>query len=318
MEEKKSRIIVFGGTGYIGKYIVKASISLGHPTLVYTRPLNSQTPPFKTQLCDEFISIGVTIVQGELDADQIVDVIKQVDIVICALPYPQVLDQLKIIDAIKVAGNIKRFLPSDFGVEEDRISPLPPFQAFLDKKRKIRREIEAAGIPYTFISANCFGAYFANYLLHPHDKNNNIVTVYGNGETKAVLNYEEDVAMYTIKVANDPRTNNRIVVYRPSKNIISQNDLISLWQQKTGQNFRKDFVPEEEIVKLSQTLPSPHNVPVSILHSVFVRGDLMNFELGENDLEASQLYPDYDYKSIDQLLDIFLVDPPAPASAAFE
>ncbi|XP_061351796.1 eugenol synthase 1-like isoform X2 [Gastrolobium bilobum] len=316
MESKKNRILVFGGTGYIGRYMVKASISLGYPTLVYTRPLNSQTPPSKTQLCEEFNSMGVTLIQGELEHDQIVRAIKQVDIVICTLAYPQVLEQLKIIDAIKVAGNIKRFLPSDFGVEEDRIKPLPPFQAFLDKKRKIRREIEANGIPFTFVSASCFGAYFANYLLRPYAKVKDIA-VYGNGETKAVLNYEEDVAMYTIKVANDPRTCNRIVVYRPSKNIMTQNELISLWEHKTGQNFHKTFVSEEELVKLSQTLSPPENIPVSILHSIFVKGDLMNFELGEYDLEASQLYPDYNYKSVDQLLDIFLVDPPAPASAAF-
>ena len=67
-----------------------------------------------------------------------------------------------------------------------------------------------------------------------------------------MLNYEEDIAMYTIKVANDPRTYNRVVIYRPSKNIISQNELISLWEQKGGQNFRKEFVAEEEIVNLSE------------------------------------------------------------------
>ncbi|KAL5148117.1 Eugenol synthase 1 [Glycine soja] len=208
--ERKNRILVFGGTGYIGKYLVRASVSLGHPTLVYTRPLNAQTPPSKAQVCKEFNSIGVTLVHGELEHEQILAVIKQVDIVICALASPQVMEQLKIIDAIKVAGNIKRFLPSDFGVEEDRVNPFPPFQAVLDKKRKIRREIEAAKIPCTFVSANCFA------------------------------------------------------------------------------------------------LPPLHNIPVSILHSVFVKGDLVNFELGENDLEASQLYPDYNYTSIDQLLDIFL------------
>ncbi|BAT92862.1 hypothetical protein VIGAN_07171500 [Vigna angularis var. angularis] len=46
--------------------------------------------------------------------------------------------------------------------------------------------------------------------------------------------------------------------------------------------------------------------------------DLMNFELGKDDLEASELYPDYNYTSIDQLLDIFLVHPLPPTSAAFE
>ncbi|KAF1894120.1 hypothetical protein Lal_00004039 [Lupinus albus] len=65
-------------------------------------------------------------------------------------------------------------------------------------------------------------------------------------------------------------------------------------------------------------LPPPQDIPISVLHSVFVKGDLVNFEIGEHDLEASQLYPDYNYTSIDQLLHIFLVDPPAPAFAAFE
>ncbi|KAH1253873.1 Eugenol synthase 1 [Glycine max] len=203
----------------------------------------------------------------------------------------------KISERMKILQDL-RFLPSNFRVEEDRVNPLPPFQAVLDKKRKIRRKIEAVGIPYTFVSANCFGAYFVNYLLRSYEKKNNI-TVYGNSDTKAVLNYEEDIAMYTIKVANDPRTCNRVVTYPPSKNIISQNELISLWEQKGGQNFRKEFVAEEEIVNLSE-------------------GDLVNFELRENDLEASSLYPDYNYTSIHKLLDIFLANPPTPASAAFE
>ncbi|WJX62847.1 hypothetical protein P8452_47800 [Trifolium repens] len=315
-DNKKNRILVFGGSGYIGKYVVKASISLGYPTFVYTRPIiNSQTSPSTKQLCEEFHSIGVTIVEGELEHNQLVAVIKQVDIVICTFGYPQILEQLKIIDAIKVAGNIKRFLPSEFGVEEDRVNPLPPFQAFLDKKRKIRREIEAAGIPYTFIAAHFCGAYFVNFLLRPYEGKKDI-TVYGDGKIEGVLNYEEDIGTYTIKVANDPQTFNRIVIYRPSKNIISQNELISLWEQKSGQKFSKTFVPEEELVKLSQTLPPPQDIPISIIHSAFVRGDHI-FDLKEDDLEASQLYPDYNYKSIDQLLDKFLVDPPPPASAAF-
>ena len=61
--ERKNRIVVFGGTGYIGKHLVKASLSLGHPTFVYTRSLTSQTPPSKIQLCKDFTSMGVTLLQ---------------------------------------------------------------------------------------------------------------------------------------------------------------------------------------------------------------------------------------------------------------
>ncbi|XP_062165300.1 isoeugenol synthase 1-like [Alnus glutinosa] len=317
MENEKSKILIFGGTGYIGNHLARASCLLGHPTYVYARPLTPQTTPSKLELHKELHSMGTTFVLGELEEhEKIVSALREVDIVISALAYPQVLDQLKIIDAIKVAGNIKRFLPSEYGSEEDRITPLPPFEAFLDKKRKIRRVVEAAGIPYTFVSANCCASYFVNYLLHPHEKGDDNIVVYGSGEAKAVLNYEEDIATYTIKVANDPRTCNRVVIYRPPKNILSQLELISLWEKKTGRSFNKVYISEEEIVKLSETLPPPKDIPVSILHSVFIKGQTV-FELREDDMEASRLYPDHEYTTIDQLLDIFLVNPPMPATAAF-
>ncbi|KZV40892.1 hypothetical protein F511_05137 [Dorcoceras hygrometricum] len=341
MVEMKSKILIFGGSGYIGKYMVRASIKLGHPTYVYSRPHSDNT-----QVLDEFRSSGAVIVKacmlhlykqsfisllyflsklsmfgsfkGELDDhDKLVSAIREVDVVISALAYPQVLDQTNIVEAIKVAGNIKRFLPSDFGCEEDRISVLPPFQAFLNKKKKIRRAIEEANIPYTFVSANCFGAYFVNYLLRPYQKNQEI-TVYGTGEAKAVLNYEEDIGICTIKVATDAKACNRVVIMRPRTNIISQLELISLWEKKTGRSFNKIHVPEQEIVALSNTLPDPLNIPVSILHSVFVKGMTMDFEIGEDDVEASAAYPDLKFTTVDELLDIFLLNPPEPASAAFE
>ncbi|KAK6940500.1 NmrA-like domain [Dillenia turbinata] len=317
MAGEATRILIIGGTGYIGSYFVRASILLGYPTYIYSRHITANTNPTKIHMLKEFESIGVNVFYGHLDENEkLVEVIKQVDVVISAVAYPQVLDQFNIIEAIKVAGNVKRFLPSDFGCEEDRVAPLPPFQTFLDKKRKIRRAIEAANIPYTFVPANCFGAHFVNLLLHPHEQSDEIV-VYGTGKAKAVLNYEEDIAWYTIKVAVDPRTCNRVVFYRPPKNIVSQFELISLWEKKIGRSFKVVPVPEE-VVMHSEVLPSPKNIPVAILHSVFIKGELMSFELEEDDMEASKLYPDFEYTTIDQLLDIFLSNPPKPAFASFE
>ncbi|KAM6590365.1 hypothetical protein CsatA_012970 [Cannabis sativa] len=125
--------------------------------------------------------------------DTLVMALKQVDVVISTLPVPQHLDQLKILKAIKEAkeaGNIKgkqRFVPSEYGNEVDRVSGLAPFEALLENKRKIRRATEAAGISYTYVSANAFAAYFIEYLLHPHDQsapNEHQVKVYGSGHTK--------------------------------------------------------------------------------------------------------------------------------------
>ncbi|KAL3716624.1 hypothetical protein ACJRO7_008237 [Eucalyptus globulus] len=290
----KSKILVFGGTGYFGKHVVTASASFGHPTFIFIRPATPQMPPSSLRLRGEFRSLGVTLVQ---EHEKMVYVLKQVDILISVLPVSAIPDQIKIIDAIIAVGNIERFLPSEFGCEEDRITPLPPFEPLLEKKKKIRRLLKASTIPYTFVSANCYAAYFISLLLHPHDPRPELV-VYGTGEAKAVLNWEQDVAKYTIKVANDPRTRNRVVIYRPPVNIISQNELISSWEKKTGQRFEKVGVQEDELIKLSQ--------------------NLMSFDLDEDDLEASCLYPEIEYTNIDQLLDIFLVDPPEPARTALE
>ncbi|KAK1371348.1 Isoeugenol synthase 1 [Heracleum sosnowskyi] len=286
----KSKILIFGGTGYLGTYMVKASVSDGHPTSVYGRPMKSQQDSAKLDLLEEFRSMGVTIFQGELDEhDKLVEVLRQVDIVIVTLAIPQCLEQLKIIRAMKEAGNIKRFIPSEFGNDVDRISPLPPFQACCDKKKEVRRAAEKSGIPYTF----------------------------GTGEAKFVCNYEKDIAEYTVKVATDPRTANSLVIYRLPKNVITQLDLILSWEKKSGRTIEKTYIPEEEIIKLSESFPSQKAVGNSIVHSIFIKGEQMNYELKEDDLDAVKLYPDYKYTSVDELLDIFMVDPPKPGVAAF-
>ena len=46
--------------------------------------------------------------QGTLDdQEKLVGVLRQVDVVICTFAYPQVFEQFKILDAIKLAGNVK-------------------------------------------------------------------------------------------------------------------------------------------------------------------------------------------------------------------
>lgn len=58
MTRNESKILIIGGTGYIGSYMVKASIKLGHPTYVYSRPNSS-----KKELLNEFESMGAVIVK---------------------------------------------------------------------------------------------------------------------------------------------------------------------------------------------------------------------------------------------------------------
>lgn len=67
--DEKSKILIFGGSGFLGKYMVKASVALGHLTYVYTRPINvgvatahdKSSVSSKLDLLNEFEAMGVTI-----------------------------------------------------------------------------------------------------------------------------------------------------------------------------------------------------------------------------------------------------------------
>lgn len=59
MAENKSKILIIGGTGHMGKFIVQASANSGHPTFILLRP-TTVSDPVKMNLINDFKSSGVT------------------------------------------------------------------------------------------------------------------------------------------------------------------------------------------------------------------------------------------------------------------
>ncbi|XP_011048232.1 PREDICTED: isoflavone reductase homolog isoform X2 [Populus euphratica] len=304
-----SKILFIGGTGYIGKFIVEASAKAGHPTFVIVRE-STLADPAKSVVIDNFKDLGVNFLIGDLfDHESLVKAIKQVDVVISTVSHAQLVEQDKIIAAIKEAGNVKRFFPSEFGNDVDRVNAVEPAKSAFARKANIRRAIEAEGIPYTYVSSNSFSGY---YLLSfnqpgatapPRDK----VVILGDGNPKAVFNKEDDIATYTIKAVDDPRTLNKILYIKPPANTISFNDLVSLWEKKIGKTLERIYVPEEQLLKNILEASVPVNVVLSIGHSVFVKGDQTNFEIEPSfGVEASELYPDVKYTTVDEYLNQFV------------
>jgi hypothetical protein len=52
-------------------------------------------------------------------------------------------------------------------------------------------------------------------------------------------------------------------------------------------------------------LPFPNFIHPAVLYSIFVAGDEY-FELGPEDAQAIELYPDFEYKTVSSLLDKFV------------
>ncbi|MBA0562459.1 hypothetical protein Golob_007502 [Gossypium lobatum] len=299
---EKSKILIIGGAGYIGKFMVEASTKLGHPTFVLVRE-RTISDPEKSKLIESFKGSGGDI----YDHESLLRAIKQVDIVISTLGTQQLADQVRIIEAIKEAGN--RFLPSEFGMDADRIHAVEPAASIFRIKAKIRRAIEAEGIPYTYISSNAFAGHFLPNLMQenatvpPRDK----VVILGDGNPKGIFVQEDDIATYTIKAAEDPRTLNKILYIRPPSNVLSFNEVVSLWERKIGKTLEKSYVPEEQLLNIIQESPVPWNFFLSFAHPMFVNGEASNFCIEAwFGVEASELYPELKYTSVDEYLHQFV------------
>jgi nucleoside-diphosphate-sugar epimerase len=57
---EKSKILILGGTGYLGKFIVEASAKAGHPTFALIRE-STVSHPEKSKIIESFKSSGVTL-----------------------------------------------------------------------------------------------------------------------------------------------------------------------------------------------------------------------------------------------------------------
>ncbi|KAJ1428216.1 NmrA-like domain [Sesbania bispinosa] len=300
-----TKILVIGGTGLMGKFLVEASVKAGHPTFAFLRDLTPSDPQ-KSSIIHNFNTLGVNLLLGDIhDHQSLVKAIKQVDVVISAVNHTQVPDQYKIISAIKEAGNIKRFFPSEFGIDVDRNNAVNGAKTLFETKVKMRRIIEAEGIPFTVVVANFFTRHFLptrpelRAIAAPLDT----VIILGDGNTKAIFNTEEGIATFTIRTVDDPRTLNKILYIKPPANTLSYNELVSLWEKNTGKTLKRVYVPEEQVLKHIQESSYPKNTGLAICLSGYVKGDHINYEIEPSfGLEASKLYPDVKYPTVDEFL----------------
>ena len=112
---EKSRVLVVGGTGYLGKRVVKASLAEGQETYILNRA-EIGVDIDKVQMLLSFKENGTHLVPGSFsDHQSLVNAVKLVDVVICTISgvhirSHQILLQLKLIDAIKEAGNVKVYI----------------------------------------------------------------------------------------------------------------------------------------------------------------------------------------------------------------
>ncbi|XP_058103722.1 bifunctional pinoresinol-lariciresinol reductase 2-like [Magnolia sinica] len=106
-----SRVLIVGGSGHMGRRMVRASLALGHPTYVLFRDENINDME-KVELLLDLKQEGAHLVSGSFDdRDSLVRAVKDVDVVISTVAgnhiQDAILEQLKLVDILKEMGHIK-------------------------------------------------------------------------------------------------------------------------------------------------------------------------------------------------------------------
>ncbi|KAJ6847136.1 putative leucoanthocyanidin reductase [Iris pallida] len=307
-------VLVIGATGYIGRFVADASLESGQTTYLLIRPGSGSCSREAT--IRDLRSKGAIIIEGCVEDSELIEKKlreHKIEVVISVTGGDNVLDQLCLVKAIRSAGTVKRFLPSEFGHDIDKANPVEPGLSFYNQKRKIRRAIEAAGIPYSYICCNSIAGwpYFDN--THPSEiaPPSDEFLIYGDGSVKAYFVAGTDIGKFTMKAAFDSRTLNKIVHFRPPFNCVTMNEMAILWESKLGRSLPRVTLTEKELLSMAEENCFPKSVVAALTHDIFINGCQTNYSIdGCKDVEVSSLYPDSTFQNLDEFFDEYAVETP--------
>ncbi|KAI5067341.1 hypothetical protein GOP47_0017869 [Adiantum capillus-veneris] len=306
MSSTGSRVLVIGATGGLGRHVVQASLACNCPTYAYVRP-SAVNDPGKATLLHSFQSAGAILLQGSLEAhDSLVEAIKQADIVVSCVDPANYLSELKILTGIQEVGTIKRFVLFDY-VAAHSVEFYGALKSAIEARDKVMTTVMGSGVPFTCIVMYGFASYYLASLgqldsrAPPTDK----VLIAGDGDLKAFMVSEEDIGMYAIKAALDSRAENKNVHLKLPKNHLSQNEMVSVWESKTGKTLERVYESEEDMRKSFQD-GSGATFTRLLKHFTFAKGGHNQPLNNSNEVEVLELFPEVEYINADRYLDRFV------------
>ena len=293
-------VLVVGATGHIGRHIVDGCLARGMTVHALVRGETLRTDDAaKRQLLDRFRAQRVVIHEGSItDATH---ACTGIEIVVSAVTGEQIGQQEALLDAAKAAGTVRRFIPSEHGI--DTVATSPGRSTLVDMKREMQGHVVGSGLPYTFIYANGFATFWAASLgqLGLFAPPPEIIDVYGGGSVKAAITTPEDIGRYIARVMVDPRAENRHVAIQPPDNVVSQNDMIAHWESKIGTSLARRPVSAATLDAQIATGTGVDLLYTELVRSVWIDGSLVTHRDGV--LDVSVLYPDILYTRVTEFLD---------------
>ncbi|KAK4263747.1 hypothetical protein QN277_029122 [Acacia crassicarpa] len=315
---KKDRVLIVGATGFIGHFVAEASLAAGYATYLLVRP--GHISQSKSASMKGLQEKGAVAIYGVINEQELIEKILrdyEIDIVISAVGARNLLDQLVLVEAMKSVKTIKRFMPSEFGHDVDRADPVEPGLGMYKQKRLVRRVVEKAGVPYTYICCNSIASWPYYDNCHPSQSPPPLdqLHIYGDGTVKAYFVGGADIGKFTMMAASDVRTLNKSLHFQPPTNLYNMNQLASTWESKIGRSIPRLVITEDHLLSVAAEKVEPRSVVASFTHDIFIKGCQIFKPDGPGDVEIGTLYPEEKIRSLEDCFEDFvLMIPPEPTS----
>jgi len=149
----RSKILIFGGTGTIGKYIT-ASLIRAKPAssqvVLFTSP---NTVATKTALLDKWKSEGLSVVVGNIESESdVAAAYKGVDTVASAVGRGALQTQFNLLRLAEASDSVQWFLPSEYGTDIEHNTEKSPYekphQLKLQVRKFVRENIQRLKVTY--------------------------------------------------------------------------------------------------------------------------------------------------------------------------
>jgi hypothetical protein len=227
----KQTILVAGGTGNLGRRIVKAAIARGAEVRAIVR--NGSEP----EKIEKLTELGAEVITVDMsDVDELKKACQGASCVVSALSglHETIVDsQIKLLDAAIAAG-VPRFIPSDFSSDFTKL-PAGENRNF-DLRKEFHQYLDKSPIAATSILNGAFADEILSYNTPLYNVKNYSVGYWGDkSDWKIDFTTMDNTADYTAAAALDSTTPK---ILRIASFQISPNELVSVGKEVKNREFK--------------------------------------------------------------------------------
>ena len=227
----KQTILVAGGTGNLGRRIVKALIARGAEVRAIVR--NGSEP----EKIENLTELGAEVITVDMsDVEQLKKACQGASCVVSALSglHETIVDsQIKLLDAAIAAG-VPRFIPSDFSSDFTKL-PAGENRNF-DLRKEFHQYLDQSPIAATSILNGAFADEILSYNTPLYNVKDYSIGYWGdNPDWKIDFTTMDNTADYTAAAALDSTTPK---ILRIASFQISPNELVSVGKEVKNREFK--------------------------------------------------------------------------------